>query len=147
MDKDILSVDNKNEKCDYYWASTSSRSSQYYRRMERSGYELVHTEDNEEAPFADVVGNTYQIDDLVLMRAPKEEVERQRREHEKYLRGIVEENERDIMRLGSDREGVENVSTVAADETPSGKSFYFPDNPISKRKTKREVREDVEKTS
>lgn len=144
-EKSILEVENKREDYDYYWASNSPRSSQYYRRKEREGYEVVRSGDNEAAPFADMRDGAYQIEDLILMRISKERNLRRRKNIENRLRGIVEENERSMEMLGTSTEGVENMSvTHTEQEEDSGKSFYFPENPIAKGGKKKEVKKNVE---
>ncbi len=129
----MLNVENGDPNYSYYWASTQAAHPQNVNRMKRLGFEVVSEDSPEFATYGEKSGGAVRVNELVLMRIPKEQGERLQRKRLQAFRERMNMLEAEFDAIGGDADGVTKETLHVGNSGGGRRSFFIPNNPISKR--------------
>ncbi|MEM4168041.1 MAG: hypothetical protein QXW98_06330 [Candidatus Caldarchaeum sp.] len=133
LDKhNLLDIEqNAGDKYKYFWAHQNPSHPQNVSAMKRMGYEVV-PEGEAKAYFGYNKDGGVVLDELVLMRIPKERAERLAQHRlEQYYRRVRSEEEK-LYSVGKGIDGVETEVYEQSAPNAQRRTFYFPNNPLKK---------------
>ncbi|MEM4167998.1 MAG: hypothetical protein QXW98_06110 [Candidatus Caldarchaeum sp.] len=133
LDKhNLLDIEQKSDdKYKYFWAHQNPSHPQNVSALKRMGYEVV-PEGEAKAYFGYNKDGGVVLDELVLMRIPKERAE-QIAQHrlEQYYNRVRSEEEK-LYSVGKGIDGVETEIYEQSAPNATRRTFYFPNNPLKK---------------
>lgn len=126
-------VQNADERYSYFWAAEDNRHPQSVEAFKLKGWEPVPADAKEGSLYGSDSKGYKTVGELVLMRKPKELVEKDRERRNEFIRRRLSAQEEAFEQRIADTEGVEKEDFVSFGG--GGKrSFYIANNPLAKNK-------------